>query len=67
MSDDGQLDLTDAGLEVAERIYERHRLLSAGLIKLGVDPVQAEQDACRIEHVISEESFVKLREVLQKQ
>ena len=66
MSDDGQLDLTDAGLEVADRIYERHRLLSAGLVKLGVDPVQAEQDACRIEHVISDESFEKLKPILHE-
>lgn len=50
---------------MAEKIYERHRILTAGLIDLGVDPNQAEQDACRIEHTISDESFQKLKNTLQ--
>ncbi len=65
MDEHGFLHLTDLGHEVAEKIYERHRVLTAGLIDLGVDPELAEQDACRIEHVISEESFQKLKNVLQ--
>lgn len=64
MDEGGFLHLTDIGREIAEKIFERHRLLSAGLVKLGVDPVQAEQDACRIEHVISDESFEKLKPIL---
>lgn len=63
---DGYLYLTDAGQEVAEKIYERHCVLTSGLIKLGVDPKQAEEDACRMEHVVSDESFQKLREALGK-
>lgn len=63
---DGYLHLTDAGKEVAEKIYERHCILTAGLINMGVSPRQAEQDACRIEHVVSDESFQKLRETFDK-
>ena len=63
---DGYLHLTDAGKEVAEKVYERHCILTAGLINMGVSPKQAEQDACRIEHAISDESFQKLREIFGK-
>lgn len=63
---EGYLHLTDAGKEVAEKIYERHCVLTAGLIHMGVNPEQAEQDACRIEHVVSDESFQKLRETFDK-
>ena len=45
------------------KIYERHCVLTSGLINLGVDPEQAEQDACQMEHVVSDESFQKLREI----
>lgn len=61
---DGFLHLTDAGAEVAEKIYERHQFFTSHLTELGVDPVQAEQDACRIEHVISEESYQVLKEAI---
>ena len=53
----GFITLTPAGREIAEMIYERHQLLSAWLMKLGVSRETALQDACRIEHVISSESF----------
>ena len=53
MDDIGLLSLTPAGLEVAERIYERHRLLTQWLIRLGVDPEIAAEDACKIEHDLS--------------
>ena len=59
---DGTLSLTDSGLQIATQIYERHVLLSSWLERLGVDPDIAAQDACRIEHVISETSYKKLRE-----
>ncbi len=62
VDEDGFLHLTDTGRKVAERIYEKHQFLTDSLIGMGVDPVQAEEDACRIEHVISEESFQKLKE-----
>lgn len=54
---DGFLTLTEAGLEIASKIYERHTVLSELLTQLGVTPEIAVQDACRIEHVISDESF----------
>ena len=57
MDPDGYLTLTDAGREIAEKIYERHTLLTDWLLYLGVSPKTAEEDACRIEHVISAESF----------
>ena len=60
---EGYLHLTETGREVAVKIYERHCVLTSGLINLGVDPEQAEQDACRMEHVVSDESFQKLREI----
>ncbi len=55
------LRLTDAGREVAEKIYERHCFFTEQLIAAGVDPRIAEADACRIEHVISTESFEHLK------
>lgn len=55
------LTLTDAGLEVAERIYERHRVLSQLFTELGVSKETAAEDACRIEHVISEETFSAIK------
>lgn len=61
MDGDGFLHLTAIGLEVAERIYERHRFFTQHLIGAGVDPVIAEQEACRMEHTISQESFQKMK------
>ena len=61
MDEDYFLHLTDAGLEVAEQIYEKHRFFTERLIAAGVDPATAERDACRIEHVISDESFQRLK------
>lgn len=60
---DGYLHLTNTGKEVAEKIYERHCVITSGLIGLGVEPIQAEEDACKMEHVVSDESFQKMREV----
>ena len=61
MDEDYFLHLTDIGREVAEQIYEKHRFFTERLIAAGVDPETAERDACRIEHVISEESFKRLK------
>ncbi len=61
VSPDGSITLTAAGRKIAERIYERHELLSSWLIRLGVSPETAANDACRIEHVISAESFEALK------
>ena len=56
------LHLTDLGQDVAEKIYERHCFFTEQLIVAGVDPETAEADACRIEHIISDESFLRLKE-----
>lgn len=54
---DGRLELTPEGERVAQAIYERHRLLTRWLVRLGVSPETAEEDACKIEHSISDETF----------
>lgn len=61
MDEEGFLTLTAEGLEIAQRIYERHLLLTRWLIYLGVSEEVAAQDACRIEHDLSVESFAALR------
>ena len=61
---EGFIYLTDSGREIAEMIYERHELLSSWLIRLGVDPDVATEDACRIEHVISKESFEAIKKII---
>ncbi|MBQ7566841.1 MAG: metal-dependent transcriptional regulator [Oscillospiraceae bacterium] len=61
VEDDGSLLLTDAGREIAEKIYERHTILSKYLTEIGVDPKVAVEDACRIEHVISDETFEAIK------
>ena len=57
VSKDGYITLLDKGREIAEKMYERHTLFSDWLIALGVSPQVAAEDACRIEHVISNETF----------
>ena len=64
---EGYIYLTDSGKEIAEMIYERHQILSSWLIKLGVDKKVAEEDACRIEHDISKESFNAIKKVISAQ
>ena len=59
---DGAITLTDSGKKLAETIYERHTVLSELLIRLGVDERTATDDACRIEHVISDESFQAIKQ-----
>ena len=61
------LHLTEQGRIIAEKIYERHRFFTDRLIEAGVDPKTAETDACRIEHVISEETFRRLKEKYQSE
>ena len=62
MEKDGSLVLTAEGEQIAKKVYDRHTVLTAMLTRLGVDPQTAAEDACRIEHVISEESFRAIRE-----
>lgn len=60
MNANGPITLAPAGYKIAKRIYERHKALTAFLIKLGVSKEQAEEDACKIEHVISHETYVAI-------
>ncbi|MBQ4349874.1 MAG: metal-dependent transcriptional regulator [Clostridia bacterium] len=61
MGRDGGLTLTEAGREIAEKIYDRHKTLTKFFTLLGVDEAIATDDACRIEHCISDESFFALK------
>ncbi len=58
---DSHIHLTETGLEIAEKIYERHTTLSNWLVMLGVDPKVAAEDACKIEHDVSAESFAAIK------
>ncbi|MGN1167317.1 MAG: metal-dependent transcriptional regulator [Lachnospiraceae bacterium] len=62
----GFITLTDKGMDIASRIYERHTVLSNWLISLGVDPKTATCDACEMEHQISEESFQAMKTFIEK-
>lgn len=66
MEKDGAITLTDSGKKLAETIYERHTVLSELLIRLGVDEKTATDDACRIEHVISDECFQAIKQYYYK-
>jgi len=61
MDEDGFLNLTELGKSTAEKIYERHMILTAALKALGVDEESAAEDACRIEHVISDKSLAAIK------
>lgn len=66
MDKDGYLTLTESGLDVAKKIYERHTLLSKFLVRLGVDEKTATEDACKMEHDISDESFSAIKEHIRR-
>lgn len=66
VDDSGYITLTNSGREIAEKIYERHIVLSSVLESIGVDKETASEDACRIEHVISDKSFEALKKSLSK-
>ena len=59
----GYITLLDSGRQIAEKIYERHTTLSKWLVSLGVDAKTAAEDACRIEHIISSESFEAIKKI----
>lgn len=63
---DGYIELTETGKEVAESIYERHTILTECLTLIGVSKETAEDDACKVEHIISEETFSAIKDVLKK-
>lgn len=60
------ISLTDKGREIAEKTYERHTLFTEWLIRLGVSPDVAAEDACRMEHAVSEESFAAIKNFVQQ-
>lgn len=62
VDESGYLNLTSSGSEIAEKIYERHVFFKENLMKAGVDEKTAEEEACRIEHDISEDSFNKIKQ-----
>jgi Mn-dependent DtxR family transcriptional regulator len=66
VEDDGHITLTPAGLKMAEKILERHQLLTQLLEHLGVDPETASADACKMEHVISDTTFAAIREFVSR-
>ena len=66
MDENGYITLTEKGRGIAESMYERHTLFTSWLVSLGVDPETAVQDACRIEHVISSESFEAIKKHFKK-
>ena len=62
----GNISLTEKGLKIAEKIYERHRIITKALMAIGVDEETASRDSCKIEHDISVETFDKIKEHLKK-
>lgn len=61
----GYITLTKEGHVIADKVYERHKVLKKVLIDIGVDPKQAEKDACKVEHVISEETFEAIKKQMK--
>ena len=66
MDDNGYITLLPPGLEIAQRIYQRHRLLEKVLIAIGVEPKKAEDEACKIEHDIDDDTYDKIRLFYEK-
>jgi len=66
VTDEGYIYLTETGSEIAEMIYERHKLISEWLIKIGVPETIAVEDACRVEHDLSMESFEAIKKYIKK-
>ena len=67
MGSDGHIALTESGLKIADSMLERHNLLTSWLISVGVDPAVAAEDACRMEHVISPESFAAIKDHVERE
>ena len=66
MGDDGYITLTEKGLKIADTVYERHVVISDWLVCLGVDKKTAVQDACKMEHALSEKSFLAIKSHIEK-
>ena len=67
MAADGLITLNDSGLEIASRIYHRHRTLTELFALLGVSPQNAAADACKVEHDLSEETFARIHDFVRRQ
>lgn len=67
VDDKGYIDFTDEGRRIAEKLYGRHQILTEFLVSIGVSAKQAEEDACRIEHIISDETQQCIQNFLKKQ
>ena len=67
IDDKGYIEFTDEGYKLAQEVYNRHQALTQFLVLIGVDKEQAENDACRIEHVISKETYYCIAEFVKKQ
>lgn len=66
MDNDGSINLTQKGMEIAEKVYERHEVIAKALMALGIDEEVAYEDSCKIEHDISQQTFDKIKEHLKK-
>ena len=66
MDTDGSITLNESGLEIASRIYGRHKTITRFLVLLGVDPAVAAEDACKVEHDLSDETFSRLKEFVER-
>ncbi len=66
VEDNGNINLTDKGMQIAAKMYERHQIIAQALIALGVTEATAYEDSCKIEHDISAESFEKIKEHLNR-
>lgn len=66
VTDEGYIYLTESGMKIAEMIYERHKLISEWLVKIGVPEIIAVDDACRVEHDLSQESFDAIKKFIKK-
>lgn len=65
MDADGSITLNESGLEIASRIYGRHKTITRFFVLLGVDPTVAAEDACKVEHDLSDETFARLKEFVE--
>lgn len=66
MDTDGSITLNESGLEIASRIYGRHKTITRFFVLLGVDPAVAAEDACKVEHDLSNETFSRLKEFVER-
>jgi len=66
MAPDGLITLNESGLEIAKKVYGRHKAITKLFIMLGVDPEQAAEDACKVEHDLSNETYDRIREFVRK-